>query len=69
MTSDRAHRTALPLSLAMEDLRANSGTQFDPDVVNVFLRLIGDREYAALLEPQLALLAERERIHLRQLAV
>lgn len=69
MTSDRAHRTALPLSLAIEDLRANSGTQFDPDVVNVFLRLIGDREYAALLEPQLALLAERERIHLRQLAV
>lgn len=35
MTSDRPYRKALPLSAAMEEIRSESGSQFDPDVVRV----------------------------------
>lgn len=41
MTSDRSYRKALPLSVAMEELRRHAGTQFDPRVVEVFLEIIG----------------------------
>jgi HD-GYP domain-containing protein (c-di-GMP phosphodiesterase class II) len=37
MTSDRSYRKALPLEVAVEELRANSGTQFDPVVVDALL--------------------------------
>jgi putative nucleotidyltransferase with HDIG domain len=37
MTSDRAYRNALPTEVAIEELRANSGTQFDPDVVDALI--------------------------------
>jgi HD-GYP domain-containing protein (c-di-GMP phosphodiesterase class II) len=33
MTTTRAYRTALSADVAMHELRANAGTQFDPDVV------------------------------------
>jgi len=35
MVSDRAYRLAMPLPQAMEELRKNAGTQFDPNVVAV----------------------------------
>lgn len=41
MTSDRPYRTALSRSIATEEIRRGSGTQFDPDVVNAFLRAMG----------------------------
>jgi HD domain len=40
MTSDRSYRKALPLAVAVEELRANSGTQFDPDVVDALVASI-----------------------------
>ncbi len=40
MRSDRIYRKKLPLEIAIEELIANKGTQFDPEVVDVALRLI-----------------------------
>jgi HD-GYP domain-containing protein (c-di-GMP phosphodiesterase class II) len=37
MTSDRPYRAALPTERALAELERCSGTQFDPDVVNVFV--------------------------------
>ena len=34
MTTDRSYRKALPLSVAVGELRANAGTQFAPEVVD-----------------------------------
>jgi len=38
MTSDRPYRSRLTKELAMEELKNNAGTQFDPDVANIFLK-------------------------------
>ena len=40
MTSDRQYRTKLKLADAKEQLAANSGTQFDSDVVEKFLDIL-----------------------------
>jgi HD-GYP domain-containing protein (c-di-GMP phosphodiesterase class II) len=37
MTSDRSYRKALPLEAALEELRSNRGTQFDPRVVDALI--------------------------------
>jgi len=39
MTSVRAYQPALPVEYAIEEIRTNAGTQFDPTVVDVFLEL------------------------------
>jgi response regulator RpfG family c-di-GMP phosphodiesterase len=39
MTSDRPYRAALSLQTAREEILRCSGTQFDPDVVQAFLRI------------------------------
>jgi response regulator RpfG family c-di-GMP phosphodiesterase len=39
MTSDRPYRRALPLSAAREEIMRESGRQFDPKVVEVFLAI------------------------------
>jgi len=39
MTSDRPYRRALPISAARKEIQRCSGTQFDPQVVEVFLTL------------------------------
>jgi putative nucleotidyltransferase with HDIG domain len=41
MTSDRPYRKALPLVVAVEELRTNSGTQFDPEVVEALVAVVG----------------------------
>ncbi|MBU4140365.1 MAG: HD domain-containing protein [Candidatus Omnitrophica bacterium] len=43
MVSERPYRKALSLSQATAELKANSGTQFDPDMVNVFLKVLQTR--------------------------
>jgi diguanylate cyclase (GGDEF)-like protein len=40
MTSDRPYRAALPLREAVRRLRLASGTQFDPDIVAAFIRVL-----------------------------
>lgn len=42
MTSDRPYRKALPFSAAREEIIRESGKQFDPDVVRVFLSIPED---------------------------
>ena len=39
MISDRPYRKAMPLHAAVEEIRRNAGTQFDPKVVDVFLSM------------------------------
>lgn len=39
MTSTRAYQPALPVDYAVNEIRNNAGTQFDPQVVDVFLEL------------------------------
>jgi putative nucleotidyltransferase with HDIG domain len=41
MTSDRPYRAALPVAAAVEELRAHSGTQFSPVVVEALLAVLG----------------------------
>jgi HD-GYP domain-containing protein (c-di-GMP phosphodiesterase class II) len=40
MTSDRPYRKALPLDVAVKELVDNRGTQFDPEIVPVFVELL-----------------------------
>lgn len=56
MTSDRPYRKALPFSAAREEITRESGRQFDPDVVRIFLSFPETtwediREQAADLRP------------------
>ena len=37
MTSDRPYRKALPLKRAIEEIRRNAGTQFDPQIAELFI--------------------------------
>jgi diguanylate cyclase (GGDEF)-like protein/putative nucleotidyltransferase with HDIG domain len=43
MTSDRPYRRALTPAMASAELLATAGTQFDPEVVDVFVRELADR--------------------------
>ncbi|NCB52766.1 MAG: PAS domain S-box protein [Clostridia bacterium] len=43
MTSDRVYRSAMPAEQAKEELRRNAGTQFDPAIVEVFLKLLAQK--------------------------
>jgi putative nucleotidyltransferase with HDIG domain len=40
MQTDRAYRKALPYDIARSELQANSGTQFDPRVVDALIQLV-----------------------------
>ncbi len=42
MRSDRPYRRAMPLSLAVDEIRTNLGTQFDPDLGQTFLETVGE---------------------------
>jgi putative nucleotidyltransferase with HDIG domain len=44
MTTDRSYRRALPLGVAVGELRANAGTQFDPEVVEALCAVVGGPE-------------------------
>lgn len=40
MTSDRAYRDALPKKEAINELQQNTGEQFDPNIVDIFMEII-----------------------------
>lgn len=46
MTSERPYQVAGGRSKAVQELRLNAGTQFDPRVVRAFLAVIGEEELA-----------------------
>jgi diguanylate cyclase (GGDEF)-like protein len=47
MTCDRTYRRAMPASAAAAELRANSGSQFDPEVVAALLTVVFDNDRVA----------------------
>jgi ribonuclease P protein subunit RPR2 len=55
MTSDRPYRGAIGIERAVVEIREGAGSQFDPEVVRVFVDMIedgpaeGDEEFAAVL--------------------
>ena len=46
MTSDRPYRKGMPQEEAIEILRQNAGTQFDPEIVDVFTHLLEENAKA-----------------------
>ena len=46
MTTDRSYRKALPLAVAVGELRKHSGTQFCPAVVDALVELVSEAEAA-----------------------
>jgi HD-GYP domain-containing protein (c-di-GMP phosphodiesterase class II) len=58
MTTDRSYRTAMALDEAIDELRANAGTQFNPAVVEALMRILtADPVAAGARGPRVAALA------------
>jgi HD-GYP domain-containing protein (c-di-GMP phosphodiesterase class II) len=53
MIAKRPYRVERSVDEAIEEIRKNSGTQFDPKVVDVFLRVVGRRDVRANLEREI----------------
>lgn len=49
MTAERPYKKRLSIQEAIEDLKRNSGTQFDPTVVNAFIKLTKQKNFKKLL--------------------
>lgn len=45
MTKDRPYKTRLSVDQAVEELKRNSGTQFDPKVVDAFVTLFNQKKF------------------------
>lgn len=66
MTSDRPYRTTLSPLTALQEIRSGAGSQFDPRVVDAFVRIFseisgnGHRHYAETLYGELAAVNETE---------
>ena len=52
LTSDRPYREAWPEDKAIAHIQQQSGTHFDPVVVNVFLRFLQDRRSAPVVDSE-----------------
>ncbi|HUB24731.1 MAG TPA: HD domain-containing phosphohydrolase [Tepidisphaeraceae bacterium] len=52
MTSNRTYRKAMPLEVALTEIRRCSGTQFDPALTEAFLRIGADRLRELVLRQQ-----------------
>ena len=48
MSTNRPYRTKLPMAKIVEEMKNNSGTQFDPTVVKAFLDLYNEGAFSAL---------------------
>lgn len=51
MTTKRSYRNALPLEVVREEIVRVTGTQFDPEVANVFLDIL-DNHFDEIVEIQ-----------------
>lgn len=61
MTSDRPYRKGLPVETAKNELVKNKGTQFDPDPVEIFIRLIEEGRVQPVLDAYRAQVAKTAR--------
>jgi HD-GYP domain-containing protein (c-di-GMP phosphodiesterase class II) len=52
MTSNRTYRKAMPLEVALTEIRRCGGTQFDPGLTEVFLRIGPEKLRELVLPPQ-----------------
>lgn len=43
MTSKRSYRDSLPIDVVKEEIKKNSGTQFDPKIAEVFLKILDEQ--------------------------
>lgn len=43
MTSKRSYRDSLPIDVVKEEIQKNSGTQFDPEIAEVFLKILDEQ--------------------------
>ena len=43
MTSDRPYRDSIGIERALGEIRGGAGTQFDPDIVDAFVEMVGDQ--------------------------
>ncbi|MDO8525935.1 MAG: HD domain-containing phosphohydrolase [Candidatus Omnitrophota bacterium] len=53
MITKRPYRTVRKISVAIEEIRKNSGTQFDPKIVHVFLTVMHRKDVQQALEKEL----------------
>ena len=53
MTSDRIYRPALPMERAWAELHAHCGTQFDPEIVEIFGQVVDEEGRLRPLDPAL----------------
>lgn len=47
MTNDRVYRKAMDLEEAIYELRKNAGIQFDPEITDIFIKIITSDEYTS----------------------
>lgn len=45
MTTDRAYKEAYPIQVAVEELKAGKGTQFNPEVVDAFIEILENNQF------------------------
>jgi len=48
MTSERPYRGPMGVARALDEIRAGAGTQFDPEIVRVFIRMIEEEPWEAV---------------------
>jgi HD-GYP domain-containing protein (c-di-GMP phosphodiesterase class II) len=53
MITKRPYRVVRTIDEAVDEIKHNSGTQFDPKVVDVFLSVIGRKEIRSMLDKEL----------------
>ena len=51
MTSKRVYRDAIPLDRVIEEFKRCKGTQFDPELADLFVDIL-ENDYDAILEIQ-----------------